>query len=139
MNVSEASRRRKRSPASRAVAVWALALLAGACVHPREPIRFDSKDVNVRIAAIRRAARNKDKSAAPQVVLALDDEDPAVRFYAIEALRRLTGERKGYDYFEEDPDLRRPAVEWWRAWVVEQGMTMPKSAVVSTSRPTTQP
>src|SRR4051812_50191371 len=91
-----------------------LALLAGlavcGCAHPREPIRFDSPDVNARIAAIRRAARTGDKSAAPHLVVALDDEDPAVRFYAIEALRRLTGERKGYDYFDDDPGLRRPAV-----------------------------
>jgi hypothetical protein len=109
----------------------------GGCAHPREPIRFDSPDVNVRIAAIRRAARTKDKSAAPQLVLALSDDDPAVRFYAIEALRRLTGDRKGYDYFDDDPDQRRPAVERWRTWVIEQGMTMPDSAAATTTTTTT--
>ena len=107
----------------------------GGCAHPREPVRFDSADVNVRIAAIRRAARTRDKSAAPQLVVALDDEDPAVRFYAIEALRRLTGERKGYDYFEDEPDLRRPAVQRWRQWIAEQGMTMPEPTVPPAIRP----
>ena len=120
-------RRRVRPRARRCVR---LALLAGlalcGCAHPREPIRFDSPDVNARIAAIRRAARTGDKSAAPHLVVALDDEDPAVRFYAIEALRRLTGERKGYDYFEDDPDQRWPAVQRWREWVEHQGMTMPE-------------
>ena len=131
MNVSEASRRRRKQRTARraaAFAVWAMALMAGACVHPRPPVRFDSPDVNVRIAAIRRAARTKYKSAAPQLVVALDDDDPAVRFYAIEALRRIAGERKGYNYFDDDPDARKPAVARWREWVIEQGMKMPESA-----------
>jgi HEAT repeat protein len=113
--------------------VLLVAVVLVGCVHPREPARFDSPDVNARIAAIRRAARTKDKSAAPHLVVALDDDDPAVRFYAIEALRRLAGDRKGYDYFEEDPDHRGSAVQRWRDWVVEQGMAMPQPA------PTTRP
>jgi HEAT repeat protein len=141
MSLSDASGRRtlRRGPrvVRRAVVI---ALLAGlsvcGCVHPREPVRFDSPDVNARIAAIRRAARTGDRSAAPHLVLALDDDDPAVRFYAIEALRRLAGERMGYDYYEDDPDARQPAVQRWRQWVVGQGMTMPSES--TTSAPATQ-
>jgi HEAT repeat protein len=130
---SDAWKGRPARPAAAATLLLTVILLTevGGCVHPRAPIRFDSPDVNARIAAIRHAVRTKDQSAAPHLVVALDDDDPAVRFYAIEALRQLTGERKGYNYFEDDPDLRRPAVDRWRAWVEQQGMKMPGSAMGS--------
>jgi hypothetical protein len=45
----------------------------------------------------------------------LEDEDEAVRFYAILALEKLTGTRRGYRY--GDPvDLRRRAIERWRMY-----------------------
>ena len=123
MPVAQTVRPRRR--ASHKVALAALALAASACAHPREPVRLDSRDTNARVAAIKHAARSRDRSAAPELVAALDDDDPAVRFYAIEALERIGGDRLGYDYFEDDPDARRPAVQRWREWVVRQGMTMP--------------
>jgi hypothetical protein len=58
-------------------------------------------------------------SAAPQMVSDLDSDDPAVRFYAIEGLERLTGQTMGYVYYE-DREARRPAVMKWRKWLDDQ-------------------
>jgi HEAT repeat protein len=117
----------RRPLARRAVLDGALALALAAvgagCVHPREPVRLDSPDINTRIAAIKRVAETKDRTAAPQLVALLDDEDPAVRFFAIEALERIAGDRKGYDYYDDAPDDRRPAIARWHQWLVDQGMT----------------
>ena len=59
------------------------------------------------------------------IVTLLDDEDPAVRFYAIGALERIAGDRKGYDYFDDDPAARGPAVERWRQWLSDEGLGAP--------------
>ena len=54
-------------------------------------------------------------SVVPLFVDRLEDEDEAVRFYAILALEKLTGTRLGYRY--GDPvDLRRRAIERWRRY-----------------------
>ena len=48
-----------------------------------------------RILAIREAGERRDPLAVPLLVDRLEDEDPAVRFYAILALERITGDRRG--------------------------------------------
>lgn len=55
----------------------------------------------------------------------LDSDDPAVRFYAIGGLKRLTGQTFGYHYYE-DEQQRRPALEKWKAWL--QGWQAGQSA-----------
>lgn len=71
------------------------------------------------IPAIEDAARDKDYDAVPQLVGQLDSDDPAVRFYAIEALKKLTGQSFGYHYYA-DANERRPAVQQWRRWMRER-------------------
>jgi len=80
---------------------------------------FHGQDSAERIRAIRRAAEGNHRSAIPLIVERLEDDDQAVRFYAILALDRLTGERLGYDYAK--PSWKRAdAVErWWE--YVRQG------------------
>jgi hypothetical protein len=46
----------------------------------------------------------------------LDDEDSAIRFAAISALKRMTGQDLGYRYYDGEYD-RRAAVERWRQWL----------------------
>ena len=66
------------------------------------------------------AVANKDlASSAEPLIKALSSEDPAERFYAIEALERLTGETRGYVYFE-DARARAPAVQRWKQWLGER-------------------
>ena len=66
-----------------------------------------------RIVAIREAGERRDPLAIPLLVDRLEDEDSAVRFYAILALERITGDRLGYHY-EDSATERLVAVERWR-------------------------
>jgi hypothetical protein len=94
-----------------------LALVAGGCAQGGGlRARIQSEDANERILAIREAAERKDKSAVPLLVDRLEDEDEAVRLFAILALDRITGQRFGYDY-GQPADRRAEAVEKWRLYV----------------------
>ena len=86
-----------------------------------------------RILAIREAGERRDRQAVPLLVDRLEDEDSAVRFYAILALERITGERLGYQY-EDSSAERQVAVERWRKFAAD---APPDSAVISptTSQP----
>jgi len=70
--------------------------------------------------AIRTAGERRDQAAIPLLVDRLEDEDAAVRFYAILALERITGDRLGYRY-EESAAAQRPAVERWRNYARTRG------------------
>ncbi|MCP4592535.1 MAG: HEAT repeat domain-containing protein [bacterium] len=75
--------------------------------------RLESPDPADRARAIVELANHHDEGAVPALIDRLDDEDEAVRFFAILALERLTGSRHGYDY-AADAGHRRAAVERWR-------------------------
>ena len=75
-------------------------------------------DPSVKIPAIEKAVRTKDRGAVPQLVKDLDSDDPAVRFYANHALEQLTGEKFGYRYFD-DESRREPAAQKWRQWLLD--------------------
>lgn len=73
-----------------------------------------------RIPAIKSAVEEHDlaNSAAP-LVKSLESDDPAERFYAIEALKRLTNEDLGYIYYD-DESARRPALGRWKDWLKDR-------------------
>jgi HEAT repeat protein len=77
---------------------------------------IQSADAGERILAIQAAGQAKDQSAVPLLVDRLEDEDDAVRFFAILALDRITGQRLGFDY-AQPPSRRAAAVERWRRYV----------------------
>jgi hypothetical protein len=77
-------------------------------------------DPSVRIPAIKRAVRSGDRSALPGMVRDLRSDDAAIRMYAIEGLRLLTGDDLGYRYYDDAPQ-RRAATKRWEAWLAEQG------------------
>jgi hypothetical protein len=89
------------------------------CYAPRGPFKVTESDPANKIPGIKIAVEKKDLSAAKQMVRDLDSDDPAVRFYAIEGLRRLTGQDFGYKYYDDDL-ARQPAIQTWRAWLLEQ-------------------
>lgn len=97
-----------------------LLILLGGCspVRPPYPDALLAERPEDRIWAIKRAAATQDRAAVASLVERLEDEDEAVRFYAILALEKLTGTRLGYDYHETESKRRR-AVERWRRHVVE--------------------
>ena len=81
---------------------------------------LDSPNPAVRIMAIKWAGDNKVSSAIPRLVDLLHDEDTSVRFFAIEALRRITGTNNAYDY-KAGPQLRAEAVERSREFIKSNG------------------
>lgn len=93
-------------------------LVAVGCV-PRESQHVGAADPLNNIPAMQTAAQNKDRSAIAALVRQLSSDDPAIRFYAIEALHRITGQTFGYHYYDDTAD-RRPAVRQWEKWVTEQ-------------------
>lgn len=65
------------------------------------------------IRAIKWAGVNKMEAAIPDLVGQLENEDSAVRFYAIESLKTITGRDYGYRY-QDQPAERHAAVQRWR-------------------------
>lgn len=112
----------KQSSLASARLVFALLPIAclaavSSCASPafvREDIQ--SENPADRILAIRAAAEARDTESVPLLVDRLEDEDRAVRLFAILALEKITGQRFGYDYAKPDAD-QRAAVERWRAYV----------------------
>ena len=99
----------------RAFLTIALLLIGLGCGSSPVP-SLASEDAGERIPAIREAGRRRDARAVPQLVAALKSDDPAVRFYAIQALERITGTTRGYRYFDGE-DQRAAAVTSWESYV----------------------
>ena len=97
----------------------ACALLGAGCSEPRGPLSVKSDDPDLKIPAIKQDVQQRRTQDLAQMVSDLDNEDPAVRFYAIEGLRRLTGRTFEYHYFD-DENNRRPAVNRWKEWLKQQ-------------------
>lgn len=98
----------------------AVLLCAPACTAPVTTADIQSPDAERRLLAIRAAAQRGDRQALPLIVDRLEDEDDAVRFSAILALERLTGQRMGYQY-SRPPETQREAIGRWRRYVLEHG------------------
>jgi hypothetical protein len=97
------------------------ALLVAACLatggcFPREDQSIGAVDPMNSIPAIQSAGQAHDRKAVPALVAQLNNDDPAIRFYAFEALRRITGKTFDYRYYD-DVDERRPAVGRWKQWL----------------------
>jgi hypothetical protein len=90
-----------------------LALSAAGCGHG--PRHVSDEDPSDKIPAVELAARTRDRGAIPQLIRDLASDDSAVRFYAIDALRRMTQQTFGYRYFD-DEEHRAPAIARWKQW-----------------------
>lgn len=90
-----------------------------------------SPDPADRIAAIKQAVDRKDSRALPALVERLEDEDEAVRFYAILALEKMTGTRLGYEYWADSAE-RAAAVNRWRRRLESERSSMAESQAVGT-------
>ena len=118
--VSPAATERRRTAGGRAVLAAVVGHVVGfagaGCTAPRPPLVVTNPDPSVKIPAYKKAVRAKDRAAVRQFVKDLDSDDPAVRLYAIDALRRMTGNTFGYRYYQSD-EQRRPAVDKWNEWL----------------------
>jgi hypothetical protein len=110
------SRRTSNSLMTLAAVVTAGAAGGGGCIFGgHEKPDINSPDASLKIPAIKSAVARKDMSVIGGLIKDLESDDPAVRFYAVQGLRRLTGETFGYEYFA-DADVRRPALVQWQEW-----------------------
>ena len=82
---------------------------------------LENPDPTVKIMPVKWAGDNKVTSAVPQLVDFLLDEDESVRFYSIQALRRITGTDYGYDY-KTAGYLRAAAVKRWQKSLETNGL-----------------
>src|SRR4051794_19483359 len=95
--------------------VAGITLLAG-CQGDGPKVGLKSDEPAGRMIAMKQAGQRHDTKAVPQLIDALSSEDPAERFYAGEALERITGQTLGYHYYDSDP-VREQAVQNWKQWL----------------------
>lgn len=109
-------------------------LSLAACHEPAARRELSHPDSMVKILTIKEISRQErgDQQTLAQLVAELDNRDPAVRMYAINALRNLVGESFGYRYYEDEVD-RKPAVEKWRQWLANHSGSGPSQSVAGQS------
>jgi hypothetical protein len=72
-----------------------------------------------RLGAIRESAQSGNIEDAQSLVANLASDDPSIRFAAISALQRLTGETNGYR-FDGPWESRALAISAWKDWLAKQ-------------------
>ncbi|MGC8624791.1 MAG: HEAT repeat domain-containing protein [Phycisphaerae bacterium] len=87
-----------------------------------------SDDPALKIPAMKIAARHHDQSAIPLLIKALSSQDSAIRFYAIYALRKITGHEFGYIYYASE-HRRKIAIRRWKKWLATQQPARTHAAV----------
>lgn len=92
-----------------------LGCLVGGCFSP-DPKSLASDSAADAVPAIKAAADHDDRSAIPRLVQDLGDHDPAIRFAAISALKRMTGQDLGFCYYGDEWD-RSQAIGRWQKWL----------------------
>ena len=98
-----------------------MAALSGCGGESAQVRRLGSPVAQERFQALHWLAEHGSEAAVPAFIDSLRDEDPSVRWAAIQALRERTGET--FDYRPEDPEPRRAkaAERWQRWWEETQG------------------
>jgi HEAT repeat protein len=108
-----------------------LTLAAAGCSASATRQQFASPYPLDRARAAVQAAEHGDGDAIHKLVDLLDDDDRAVRMYAILALERLTGDTFGYVYYADEAS-RAAAVERWRSALRDGRVTLrtaPRSTI----------
>lgn len=86
-------------------------LLSG-CAQLTWRQQLQSEDPLRRIDGAIAAARAQDRSALPLLVDRLQDDDVAVRMYAIMALEKIEGTSLGYKFWAGEVDRARMSHRW---------------------------
>jgi HEAT repeat protein len=100
--------------------------------------RLQDEDPSVRVAAVIEAGKTKDPNAIPFLVDRLGDTETEVRFFAALALEKITGQTRGYRYYESS-DRREEAIACWRQWLETQAASRPASQPTSQGRQESAP
>lgn len=112
----------RKLPVSGLTFLASLILAVPGCGPPRTPYpaSLQSEDPGERIRALKQAAERNDHEVLGIIVDRLEDEDEAVRMFAILALEKMTGTRLGYRYHATPAERHRMA-EAWRRYLRENG------------------
>jgi hypothetical protein len=102
-----------------------VALSSLACRGTRPTPDAAAREIDANIPGMKRAGMTHDRSALPKLVESLDDDDPAVRMFAIVALEKFTRDRFGYEYYLDEEE-RKPSVARWREWLTRQQQEQPQ-------------
>jgi len=91
------------------------------CVTNRNALyrQFSDEDPGVRKQAIVTAEELRDDKALAHIVDLLSDNDPVVRFSAILALEKWTGQTMGYLHYKPASE-RLEAIKRWRKWLADR-------------------
>ena len=81
---------------------------------------LEDPDMTARIMAVKWAGDKQVSQAVPFLVDHLENGDKALRFYSIQALRRITGIDCAYDY-RASASRRAQAVACWREYLKVSG------------------
>jgi len=102
--------------------VWA-ALVGGCGPWTAAPLieRLQDEDPATRARAAVEAGEQGDRRAVPYLIDRLTDRERAVRMFAILALEKITGERRGYRPFGAAAEQEQAARRWRRWWQRQQG------------------
>ena len=88
--------------------------------------QFSDEDPSVRKQAIVTAEELRDDKALAHIVDLLSDNDPVVRFTAILALEKWTGQTMGYLHYKPTSQ-RIEAIKKWRKWLADRASTTDRS------------
>jgi HEAT repeat protein len=112
-----------------------LALAAGlsaGCLYDHQAIvaRLEANDPRDQASAMAEAVRAGDKATIPVLIELLESEDEGVRFMSAAALRRFTGDDKGFQFAKES-DRPRIVAQWRRWWEAEGAKIAPGATAPS--------
>jgi hypothetical protein len=105
-----------------------------ACAPSATEGGFANPAPGARIYAIEDAVTFNRRDQIPQIVECLCSDDDLLRFMAIGALQRMTGQDLGYQFDDPEP-LRFAAYQRWRQWTIDQHLAPPEQAYASTIYP----
>ena len=98
------------------------AALLCACGSIDSATKLQSPDANTRMDAVLKAGESGNEKTVPQIVPALQSEDPLVRWAAQQSLQKLTGTTLGYGW-SDSPSKRAEATQKWVLWCKDKNLS----------------
>lgn len=96
--------------------------LLSACGSIDSSTKLQSPDANTRMDALLKAGNSGNENKVPEIVPALQSEDPLVRWAAQQSLEKLTGTTLGYGW-SDSPSNRAAATQKWVAWCKNKNLS----------------
>jgi len=96
--------------------------MLSACGSIDSSTKLQSPDANTRMDALLKAGNSGNENKVPEIVPALQSEDPLVRWAAQQSLEKLTGTTLGYGW-SDSPSNRAAATQKWVAWCKNKNLS----------------